>query len=318
MRFASRAAAAAGAAALASFTYQTIAEGLDRRRFPPPGQLVDIGGRRLHLVTAGEGSPAVVIIPALADNVLQWLHVLQGVATETQACVYDRAGIGWSDPPPRRWRTPDIMAADLHALLSAAGIPPPYVLVGHSAGGLVARRFCARYPSTVAGILLADSSHEDQATRIAAADWRKGRFWYMTMAARRQARILGIRRFAASLGLVKGLDADIAREAPPEYADAARAIMLSSRQRRVAVREMLLMTRTWGPPPRLGSIPLTVLTAARWSGPLWPAWMQMQDELAALSSDSVHIKAKKAGHYLHLDDPDLVIQAIREHVRRCR
>jgi pimeloyl-ACP methyl ester carboxylesterase len=310
---------AAATTAIASLTYQTVSEARDRRRFPPPGQLVDIGGRHLHLVMAGEGSPAVVIVPALADNVLQWLHVLKECARETRACVYDRAGVGfWSDLPPHGRRTPDLMAADLHALLCAASIPPPYILVGHSLGGLVTRRFYARYPDMVAGMLLIESSHEEQARRIAAADWRRGTARFVVEAARRQARILGVRRFAASLGLMSSVDTVIAREAPLEYAGAARAIMLSSRQRQAAVREILMLARTWGQPPELGSLPLTVLTRASspWRG--WPVWAQMQDELAALSSDSKHIQAERAGHYLHLDDPDLVVQAIRELVRRSR
>jgi pimeloyl-ACP methyl ester carboxylesterase len=212
------------------------------------------------------------------------------------------------------------MAADLHALLRAASVPAPYVLVGHSLGGIVARRFCARHPDAVAGMLLADSSHEEQARRIAAMNWRKGGLWHLAMAMRRRARILGTRRLAVTLGLMPGIDAGIAREVPPEYAGAAHAITLSSRQRRAAVREQLVLTRTWGQPPQLGSIPLTVLTtaSARWPSRLWPVWAQMQDELAALSSDSVHTQAEKAGHYLHLDDPELVIQAIRDLVKRSR
>ena len=99
MKSASRIAAVTAAAGIASFTYQRIAEARDRRRFPPPGRLVDIGGRHLHLMTAGEGSPAVIIIPALADNVLLWMRVLKGAAAETQACVYDRAGVGGATRP---------------------------------------------------------------------------------------------------------------------------------------------------------------------------------------------------------------------------
>ena len=146
MKVPSRVASVAAAAGIASLTYQRIAEARDHRRFPPPGRLVDIGGRRLHLVDAGEGSPAVVIIPALADNVLQWLGVLEGAAAEARVCLYDRAGIGWSDAPPRGRHTPATMASDLYALLQAAGIPPPYVLVGHSLGGVIGRRFQADYP----------------------------------------------------------------------------------------------------------------------------------------------------------------------------
>ena len=301
-----------------SAVYQQLSDASDRRRFPPPGRMVDIGGRRLHLVEMSEGSPTVVIVPAVADNVLQWLRVAEGAA-ETRVCVYDRAGIGWSDPPPPRRRTPEIMAADLHALLSAADIPPPYVLVGHSMGGIVARRFYAQHPGMVAGMLLVDSSHEQQQRYFAAADWRKGPILLVRVAAQRQARILGARRLAASLGLARGLDAVIAREAQPQCAMAYRAVMLSSRQRRVSVRELLMMTHTWGQPPRLDSIPLTVLTALRrLDESLLPAWVQMQEELAALSSDSVHVTVRESGHYLHLDDPDLVIKAIRDLVRRCR
>ncbi len=319
MRLASRAAVVVSAAGIASASYQKISEACDRRRFPAPGRLVDIGGRCLHLVAAGEGSPAVVIVPALADNVLQWLPIVEGAAAETQACVYDRAGVGWSDLPPHWRRTPDLMAADLHALLRAAAISPPYVLVGHSIGGIVVRRFYAQDPGAVAGILLADSSHEQQLRRFAAADWRAGPVFYLKVMAKRQARILGARRLAASLGLMRELDADVAREAPAEYAGACRAILLSTRFRRAVIREMLMMTRTWGEPPGLGSTPLTVLTAMRrLDESRLPTWVQMQQDLAALSADSVHVTARAAGHYLHLDDPDLVINAIRDLVRRCR
>ena len=318
MKFARRAAAVAIPAAAASFAYQMIAAARDRRRFPPPGRLVDIGGGRLHLVTVGEGSPAVVIIPSLADSVLGWLPIVRGVATQTQACVYDRAEVGWSDPPPRWRRTPRIMAADLRALLSAAPIPAPYVLVGHSIGGIVARSFYAQYPDLVAGMLLVDSSHEQQAARFAEENWRRGPVLYARVAAQRQARILGMRRLVAALGLMRGLDAEIARGAPPEYAGAHRANLLSSRRRRAAVREMLIFARTQGEPPGLGSIPLTVLTRAADKGERWPAWAQMQDELTSLSADAVHIRAERGGHYLNLDNPELVIQAIRDLVRRCR
>ena len=319
MKLAIRAAAAIAAAGVASFAYQRMAETRDRRRFPPPGRLVDIGGRHLHLVEMGDGSPAVVIIPALAESVLGWLGVAERAAAETRACAYDRAEVGWSDPPPHWYRTPDLMAADLHALLAAAGIPPPYVLVGHSIGGIIARRFYAHYPDLVAGMVLVDSSHEQQAKRFAAVDWRKGTSRYAWEVVKRQGRILGVRRLAISLGLLPDFDSDIAREAPPEYAGAARAILLSTPHKRANVREMLMATHTWGAPPGLGSVPLTVLTALRrLDQSLLPAWVQMQEELAALSSDSEHITAPEVGHYMHLDDPDLVIQAIRNLVRRCR
>ena len=318
MRSAGRAAVVTAVAGIASFTYQRIADSRDRRRYLPPGRQVDIGGRRLHLVEMGEGYPPVVIIPALADNVLSWLRVLEATAAETQVCVYDRAGIGWSDPPSHGRSTPGTMASDLSALLQAAGIPPPYVLVGHSLGGVIARRFQADYPEAVAGMLLIDSSHEDHPRRLGAVDWREGTVGILKSAVRRQVRIFGARRLTVALGLAPGYAAEMARTVPPEYAEAARAISLSVRQNRAMVRELLVLAHSWGQPGSLGSLPLAVLTASPrpWQG--WPVWAEMQDELAALSPNSEHVMACTAGHDIHLDEPDLVIQAILALVGRCR
>lgn len=254
--------------------YQQLSETRDRRRFQPPGRLVDLGGRRLHLYEAGDGAPAVVIIPALNGNVLEWLHIVRELQHDTRIGVYDRAGAGWSDPPPRGRRTIEGMAADLYAMLGAAAIPPPYVVVGHSLGGVVARRFTADHSEQVRGLVLVESSHENRAIRL---PWRTGPGTNLKYALRRQARILGARRLAATLGLMRELDADIAREVPPEYAGAARAIMLSSQNRRTQVAELLLATRLRGQPPDLGSLPLTAaqlhqidlpgLAPHHWPGP---------------------------------------------------
>jgi len=90
----------ASAGALSAM-YQAAAEARDRRRLPPPGRLMDVGGRRLHITEAGEGSPTVVIIPALGDSVLLWPRIQHALAEDTKVCVYDRPGLGWSDPPPQ-------------------------------------------------------------------------------------------------------------------------------------------------------------------------------------------------------------------------
>jgi len=167
-------------------------------------------------------------------------------------------------------------------------------------------------------MVLIESSHEQQQKRITAVDRRRGRYLLIRVAVQRQARILGARRLAASLGLLRGLDAEIAREVAAEHAGAYRAILLSTPHRRAQVREILMALLMSGQPPWLGSIPLTVLTRAPLPLLSEPVWAQMQEELAALSSDSMHVHAERGGHYLQLDEPDLVIQAIRDLVRRCR
>lgn len=304
---------AIAAAALSSTVYQEAAAAHDRRRFPAPGRLVDVGGRRLHLLESGRGTPTVVIVPALSDNVLVWMRIQRALDSEMRVCVYDRAGIGWSDPPPRGRRTIEGAAGDLRALLDAAGIEPPLILVGHSIGGVIARRFATRYPDMVAGMVLVDSSHERQSERHGVNGYPYGRPVNLRRAVRLQLRILGARRLAAALGLLRELDAEIDREVPAEHAGAHRAIMLSTRQRRMAVREIVMMARFAETPPSLGSVPLTVITAG---GRIVPGWREMQDELAALSARSIHITAEQSGHYVHLDEPELVVQAIRDLVPR--
>jgi len=200
-RAAVTAAAVVTAVALASAAYQEAAAARDRRRFPPPGRLVDVGGRRLHMLEAGRGTPAVVVVPALGDGVLLWVRIQRELDTQMRVAAYDRAGIGWSDPPPRGPRTIDGAARELHALLVSAGIEPPYVLVGHSVGGVIARRLAACYPGTVAGMVLIDSSHEQQASRRGVNGWAHGRSTYLRRALRRQLRSsapAGSRRHCAS------------------------------------------------------------------------------------------------------------------------
>jgi pimeloyl-ACP methyl ester carboxylesterase len=307
-----RAAVTTGAAAaLASAAYQEVAAARDRRRFPAPGRLVDVGRRRLHFLDAGQGSPAVVVVAALADSVLAWAGMQRELAPEMRFFLYDRAGAGWSDPPPRRPRTPSALAGELRALLDAAGVAPPYVLVGHSIGGVIARSFAARYPATVAGMVLLDSSHENQARRHGVHGWPYGRADYLRRVLTWQLRPLGGYRLAAGAGLTPKLDADVVVEVLPEHREAYRAILLSSRERRAVVSELLMMAELSSPPPTLGSLPMTVITADS----SLPGWAQMQEELAALSSRSTHVTAEGCGHYVHLDDPKLVCQAIRDMVR---
>ncbi len=305
-RLLARTAAAGLMMAASSAVSQVVADARDRHRFRPPGRLVDIGSRRLHLMDAGTGSPAVVIVPALSDNVLGWIPVWQAIAKHTRACVYDRAGIGWSDSPGLGKRTFDDMAGELYQALAAAGIPPPYVLVGHSMGGIVGRRFAARYLDDMVGLVLVDSSHESQVQQFGPR-WRR-RMWQRLLS--RAIQPLGLRRLAESVSPRDNLEAELAGEVPAEHIAAARAITLSSRQRRAFLRELLLMMRSHGQPPDLGSLPVTVITATEKMEPRWDAlWTRMQAELTAISTDSRQVMAE-TGHYVHRADPALVIKVV--------
>lgn len=269
-------------AGIASAVYQQLTDAAARRRYPPPGRLIDIGGRHLHLYQEGVGDPPVVIIPALADNVLGWLDITRkaAAAASTAVCVYDRAGVGWSSESRHR-TTYDQAADDLHALIKASGITTPAVIAGHSVGGIIARRLQGRHPADVAALLLIDSSHERQRQRLG---WRYGRRAYIQRIADRAARPLGAYRLAGQLGIISGYDAAAYnREVGPEFTAAARAIDLSARLRRTVIREIIMFMRGTDAPQPLGNLPVTVLTTPGVPG-FTEKWQRMQDDLARLST----------------------------------
>jgi pimeloyl-ACP methyl ester carboxylesterase len=313
--------ATATAVALADFGYQAAAEARDRCEHLPPGRLIDVGGRRLHIRCAGKGTPPVVIIPALGGFSAQWLAVQEGLAACTEVCVYDRAGLGWSDPA-RGWPTVVGMATELHALLDAARVPRPFVLAGHSLGGLLARVYRQLYPHEVVGLALIDSSHPQQSARLPKTGLRSCRGGKLVVAALELARPLALRRIRRSL-------------ASPTPYDAIAAQQLFSSYRRAWLKEMLAFDAICRDTDMvvcdLGDLPLTVVTSSerapglpedsssqRSRSTFYPAWLALQKELAALSTNSVHVVAEQAGHLLHDDDPELVTRTIADLVRRVR
>jgi pimeloyl-ACP methyl ester carboxylesterase len=137
--------------------YQTLGEAADAKAYPMPGQLIEVGGHRLHLSCTGAGTPTVVLEPGAGgmSSMLGW--IAPAVARDTRVCVYDRAGRGWSEPADSAQDGAQI-ATDLHTLLQRGHVPGPYVLAGHSFGGLYVLTFAARYPEEVAGMVLVDST----------------------------------------------------------------------------------------------------------------------------------------------------------------
>ena len=140
---------------LAGAIYEPLAEAADAKAYPPPGQMVDVGGYRLHINCTGEGSPTVVIESGWGDMSATWGWVQPEVAKTTRVCTYDRAGMGWSESSPQP-RTAREFAKELHTLLEKANEPGPYVLVGHSMGGYTVRVYAHDYPAEVAGVVLID------------------------------------------------------------------------------------------------------------------------------------------------------------------
>jgi pimeloyl-ACP methyl ester carboxylesterase len=162
--------------------YQKLATQRDVRVYPPPGRLVDLGSHRLHVLETGCGSPTVLLEAGLMSTVLSWKELQPELARSFRVVSYDKAGLGWSDLGPMT-RTADRIVEELHTLLKLAAIPEPYVLVGHSFGGLTMPLFAARFPEAVAGMVLVDpvtsaewnppSEHDRKLTRIGAKVCRR-------------------------------------------------------------------------------------------------------------------------------------------------
>lgn len=136
--------------------YQFVGTRRDRRIHPPPGRMIDLGTHRLHLNDSGSEGPTIVLESGLMSTVLSWTELQRELSKSFRVVSYDRAGLGWSEPGPMP-RTADRIVDELHLALEKAGIAPPYVLVGHSFGGLTMQLFAARYPKEVTGMVLIDA-----------------------------------------------------------------------------------------------------------------------------------------------------------------
>ncbi len=142
--------------------------------FAKPHRLVDVGGRKMHLYCSGQGATTVVFDAPSGEAGWGWFRVQPAVAAHTRACVFDRAGLGFSDPAQRP-NTAENVAEDLHKLLAGAGVKPPYVLVGNSLGGMDVQVYAYRYPQEVKGLVLVEPGHEDAGRRLDKASQGKMR-----------------------------------------------------------------------------------------------------------------------------------------------
>ncbi len=306
---------------LSGVLYQALSSAYDARRFPPPGKLIDIGGYKLHLNETGEGAPTVVLDAGMGDSCLYWHLVQSDVSKVARVCSYDRAGLGWSDlsPLPRTSRN---IAQELHTLLTKAGIPGPYILVGHSFGGLTVRAFAQQYPDEVAGLVLVDSVHEDYVKSMPES-MRRPFLNYPYQ--------LAFMKNWAPLGLPRLLYVKLYPELPPELQPIDLALrsrtsyMKARYDDEVSFQKDSAGMKAGEPIPQA---PLIVLTASD-RGTLWEntspedfqrwkdQWFEHQNALAALSANSLHVTVDST-HLIPLERPDAVSKAILEVVAAVR
>jgi pimeloyl-ACP methyl ester carboxylesterase len=296
------------------FVYEQVAEANDRQTYPPPGQRIDVGGYSLHLYCLGEGSPTVILDAGGGFTASSWAWVQPEVAQTTRACAYDRAGWGWSDPSPVGY---DALqnAAELRLLLANGGVEPPYVLVGHSLGGLYDRICAQQYPQDVAGLVQVDASHPDA--------WRR---MGLREGAGVDPQMLAIGPLAARLGLLRlmdvtSADSEMSGQLPEHDEGAMRAFLTtvqfaeSAQAFDAALPGILEQARSI---TSLGDLPLVVLTTgdqADFSPDENRMLHEMQHELLGLSTNSVYIAEDGANHVsvVHSrEHAQTAIEAIRQ------
>jgi pimeloyl-ACP methyl ester carboxylesterase len=274
--------------------FQVIATDSDRRAYAAPGQFFTVEGHPMHLLCLGEGSPTVILEAAGGHFSATWALVQPEIAEATRVCSYDRAGYGWSAPGPEP-RDATRIAAELHALLHEAGIAPPYILAGHSVGGVYIRVYHAQYPGEVVGMVLVDATHPDNWTRqsesieslqaAASVSAVLSRFGLMRLA-------FGSQSFGLPAESEAALKADLFSS---EYWDTQRADTAS-------MPAILEAGRSAGD---LGDMPLIVLAALdRNEATGVDIEIALQEELAALSSQGSLQIIPGAGHISLVTQPD--------------
>ncbi len=283
----------------------------------PPGRLIDVDGRTLHLHCEGEGSPTVLLEAGLGGWSIGWREIQTQLAESTRVCTYDRAGYGWSDPDPEA-RTAARMAADLHTLLENAEESRPYVLVGASWGAYPVRLFVDRYPDEVAGLVLVDPAHEDDAD-ILPEDVRT-----------QQAALPNIYRVfatAARLGVLRAIGPRematqapfIAADVPAATADLYYSAVAGARWWETSLAELSAQEQNAAQMRELaalGALPLVVLGAGEppegMGEELLAARQTLLEALAATSTQSRFVVAEGSDHDIAGERPALVVEAIAE------
>jgi pimeloyl-ACP methyl ester carboxylesterase len=290
---------------------------------PPPGELIDLRGDgdaqpfRLHLWRQGQGRPAAVLDTGLSGNCLLWTNTLAALAPLTEACAFDRAGAGWSDAPPAgQPRTSRRLVEELRLALGRAGLAPPYLLLGHSAGAIHMLVFAHHYPTEVAGMVLVDPSHPEMFSRAPGVPGPRATAAMMSV-------LTGLGRLGRWLGLayLKGLLPHGERQLPAPAWEAMRYFARQGREFATAAREAAVSAESFadarGGPGSLGALPLFVLTADWWTTGkptrLKRGFVPLREELARYSTRGQHVIVSGCDHSnMPVVRADAVADAVRQ------
>ena len=307
--------AAVGTLAIALATgtvYETLASASAGPDVPYAGRLVDVGGHRMHIDCRGEGRPTVVMDAGLGGASLDWSLVQPAVQATTRVCVFDRAGMGWSEAVSGP-RTPSQLATELHALLAAAGESGPFLLVGHSLAGKNVRLFAGAFPEEVVGMVLVDARSEIIDQHMSVDDTAgfnaalKGQAMTYSLARR-----VGLARLVGGALIGEPLvPAATAREMALLQTNAAAIDETYREGIARSADDVFLAGQT------LGTLPLVVIAAENSMTGI-AGWGSAQEAQAHLSTNGTLVVAKGSGHYVQLEKPELVSAAINQVVAAVR
>lgn len=311
--------------------YQYIMTKIEERLYNPPGRMVDIGGYNLHINEQGaeHNGPIIVLDMGIGGNNLYWYEVQTEIAKFAHVVSFDRAGLGWSDRSPNPRSSYNIIE-ETRNLLMAAGLKGPFIFVGHSFGGLNARIYAKKYPKEVAGIILVDSSHEEQNK-----DLPKSKFFMNQILDKTYLHplIAGLSRIGF-IRLYRFLSSDN-KNFKPEIYEASKAKESSNKFIDTLLEEWGMFDKNLEYTKRfdysLGNLPLTVITASMDISKeacdlhghydmerckyAYKIWHELQGDLVKRSTNSKQILARKSAHIIHQYEPELIVEAAREMIK---
>ena len=300
-------------------------------QYPPPGRLIKVNGRIMHLYCTGSGSPVVILEAGLSSYSLDWSRVQPEIAKTTEVCSYDRAGYGWSDPGPKP-RTAQEIVKELHALLTEAGVKGPYILAGQSLGGIFVQLFALEHPTETAGVVLIDSVNRDMDKKIPKEEldrFERDLKFYIYLG-----------KLGAPFGIPRLLhmpSSIIIPKLPKKLQPVAYSLAYKTKSYQVIYDELDALHESevefdrqfpemnYRDIKRTG-IPVVVLSGAiprdyppfLVSTGLFDQWKQLQVDLARSIPGAKQIIARKSGHFIQLDQPGLVIDTIDSMVKQVR
>lgn len=315
---------------LVGVIYQYISTKRDEKRFSIPGKLIDIGGYKLHIIKNVAEGPSVVLDSGMGCIALDWILVQPEIAKFCSVVTYDRAGLGWSEISPKE-RTSHNIVEELHTLLHKAGIPLPFILVGHSFGGINVRLFANKYPNEVAGLVLIDTPHEDFFKRAPSEPSN----WITKIVSRPQVLL-----FFSYIGLIRLFSQSKTKDSLSMFPEHIRERMISKRISINAIKtlldEMKNLVKSLNQLKEsafyFGDKPLIVVTAGKYmtrkeSGNyysqeyldgLMKVHGETQKELTKYSTNARQVIAEKSGHMIPYYQPDIIVEAVREVVSNIR